>query len=97
WNLELRIDAQIALRINREVGKEVLRILVDSVEPVGMRHVLHAGYGFDLVHVTEWQRVDKRNLLNHDQPLSPGDRHAGTERDPNGHQDSEKHERHKDR
>ena len=38
-HLEFRIDPQPALRIHRHVGEEILRILVDAAEPVGVAQV----------------------------------------------------------
>src|SRR5204862_7395513 len=55
---ELRIQAQVALRFDRELGEEILRILVDAAEPVRPRDVADAVDAADRVGMARRPRED---------------------------------------
>ena len=65
---DLRIHPQVAFRLDRELGEEILGILVDAAKPVGPRDVLHAGRAADAVGVTRRHREDQRRRTDRHNP-----------------------------
>src|SRR5574337_1910706 len=62
------IHGEIGARLDGELWKEVLGILVDAGEPGGVRHGAHAVDGADLVAITEWQMKDQRDRVARHKP-----------------------------
>jgi hypothetical protein len=69
-DLELgRVDVEIGLRIDRQYHEEVLRILVVTAEPVGMRHLPHPFQRAHAVEIGDRQRLGEIDLVDDDQTV----------------------------
>ena len=61
-------------RVDGELGEEVLRVLVDAAEPVGVGELASRPGARDPVAVGERQRLDDRGAVDHDHAVAPGPR-----------------------
>ena len=72
--LELRIDLQERLGLDRDLREEVRRVLVDAAEPGVVRgHRRRLGVALQPLQVRDRQRHDQADLVDQHQPIEAGD------------------------
>src|SRR5216684_2780869 len=85
---------QGGLRLDREVGEEVLPILVVAAEPVGVRHFGDPRDRGDAPAVAQREGVDQRHGVPGDHPIGGGRFAARVPRREDGAQEHERERRH---
>jgi hypothetical protein len=68
---ELRVHGEPRVGVDRELRKEVLRLLVDPPEPGGVRHFLHAVDPLDARVVGQGERLDESRAPDDHEPVRP--------------------------
>ncbi len=68
-DLELRVDGPVGVGVDRELGEEVLLVLVDPAEPRGEGHVRDPGDPLDAVAVRQGQGLDQRGPVDDHQAV----------------------------
>ena len=94
---ELGVEDPIGLVVDGELGKEVLLVLVDPAEPVGVGDLLHPRRPLDPVLVGQGQGLDQRHLVDDEQPVRPRHVHPRVEGGADGDEDAEQEQRHRER
>src|SRR5579864_1409988 len=78
---EFRIHQPPAFRLNRELRKEILLVLIDSAEPGSVSDLFNARHRSETSLIGFWKRLNKSNTVHHNQSIGARNFHALIERD----------------
>src|SRR6516225_12468943 len=92
-NNQFRHHLALVLRIDNELGKEILFVLVDAAKPVVVRDVFHTRDAQDLVAVSQRDQIDDGRTVDNHQAIGAGDVSAAPKRVFDNSQKREKEQR----